>query len=302
MATVPAQDGIWNGQRVGVGRRTWLKAAAALAVGAAGAWGFWGGEPVAETGAVGAALSHVAETSDKVRGQEAIELCRKYFSDARANLSQISTLSAVFQKQERINDKLQPLNVMDLKVRKAPLSIYMQWQVPDAGQQVLWLDGAHDGKMVVSPAGWKRKLMPMVKIAPDDDMAKAVSRRPITNIGIWNFTERLAALVEEECLKDPTVAVAMTRGHEISGRPCSLFTFEHAKPSEIVQFKQVQIFFDETLGAPIACEHYRWSGPKGAEVAHLEESYLYKNLTFNVDLKDADFDHTNPALKFGVMK
>ena len=173
MATVPAQDGIWNGQRVGVGRRTWLKAAAALAVGAAGAWGFWGGEPVAETGAVGAALSHVAETSDKVRGQEAIELCRKYFSDARANLSQIATLSAVFQKQERINDKLQPLNVMDLKVRKTPLSIYMQWQVPDAGQQVLWLDGAHDGKMVVSPAGWKRKLMPMVKIAPDDDMAKS---------------------------------------------------------------------------------------------------------------------------------
>jgi hypothetical protein len=227
------------------GRRTWLKAAAALPSGTTGALGAAAGRG---NRAVGAALSHVAETSDKVRGQEAIELCRKYFSDARANLSQIATLSAVFQKQERINDKLQPLNVMDLKVRKTPLSIYMQWQVPDAGQQVLWLDGAHEGKMVVSPAGWKRKLMPMLKIAPDDDMAKAVSRRPITNIGIWNFTERLAALVEEECLKDPTVAVAMTRGHEISGRPCSLFTFEHAKPSEIAVQAGAD-FFDDA-GSP----------------------------------------------------
>ncbi|MGC3970418.1 MAG: DUF1571 domain-containing protein [Pirellulales bacterium] len=302
MATVPAQNGGWStAEKGGIRRRTWIKVAAALAVGGGAAWGFWGGEPVAETGAVNSAVTHVASVDGKVEGDAAIKLCREMLATANQRMSGVQSISAVFQKQERINEKLQPLNVMDVKVRRQPLGIYMQWQLPDAGQQVIWLDGAHDGKMLVSPAGWKRKVVPTVKLAPDDDLAKAVSRRPVTNIGIWNFANRLAALFEEELLKDPAVAVAMTKGHVISGRPCTLFTFEHAKPSHVTLFKQVQIFFDEQLQTPIACEHYRWTDAEGKE-SHLEESYLYKDLVLNAAVSDADFDHANPALKFGVMK
>ncbi|MBL9083688.1 MAG: DUF1571 domain-containing protein [Planctomycetales bacterium] len=300
MATVPVHGGDWSAPvKIAKKRRIWLKAAAALAVGGAAAWGFWGGEPVAETGAVNSAVTHAAALSDKLEGQEAIKACRQMLAIANERMAGVKSLSAVFQKQERIDDKLQPLNVMDVKVRREPLGIYMQWRAPDVGQQVIWLEGAHDGKMLVSPAGWKRKVMPMVKLAPDDDMAKAVSRRPVTNIGIWNFANRVAALFEEELLKDPNVKVTITKGHEISGRPCTLASFEHPKPSKVVLFKQVQLFFDDQLQTPIACEHHRWSNTEGTE-SHLEESYLYKDLVLNVPVNDADFDHANPALKFGV--
>ena len=52
-------------------------------------------------------------------------------------------MTAVFQKQERIDGALQPVNVMELKVRHRPLSVYMKWQQPDAGQEVIWRDGAY---------------------------------------------------------------------------------------------------------------------------------------------------------------
>ncbi|MCE9604088.1 MAG: DUF1571 domain-containing protein [Planctomycetia bacterium] len=302
MATVPVRDGAWDNSIAPkrVGRRLWLKTSAALAVGGLGAWWTFGrGAPVEETGAVLGSVTQVGEVSSKIQGAEAIALCRKLLEEARLKLLPVQTVSAVFQKQERINDKLQPLNVMDVKVRRSPLAIYMKWHSPEQGQQIIWRDGSDDGKILVSPVGWKKKLVPLVKIAPDDDMEKAVSRRPVTNIGIWNFNERITALLNEELVKDPAVAVHVNEGREISGRPCYEFSFEHAQPSSIVRFKQVQIFIDRTLGVPVACEHYRWS-ENPADGAHLEESYLYRDLALDVALGDSDFDPGNPSLSFGV--
>lgn len=301
MATVPVRNGAWNDSVAPkkVSRRLWLKASAALAVGGLGAWWTFGrGEPVAETGAMLGAITQGGEVSTKIQGPEAIALCRKLLEEARIKLLPVQSASAVFQKQERINNKLQPLNVMDVKVRRTPLAIYMKWHKPETGQQIIWRDGTDDGKILVSPVGWKKKLVPLVKIAPDDDMAKAVSRRPVTNIGIWNFNDRITALLNEELVKDPAVQVHVNEGREISGRPCYEFSFEHPTPSSIVQFKQVQIFIDMKLGVPVACEHHRWS--ENGKDSHLEESYLYRDLVLDVALNDADFDPSNPTLAFGV--
>jgi len=300
MATVPVRNGAWNDTVAPkkVSRRFWLKTTSAIAVGGLGAWlAFGRGEPVAETGAMLGALTQTGEIS-KIQGPEAIALCRKLLEEARVKLLPVQSASAVFQKQERINDKLQPLNVMDVKVRRTPLAIYMKWHTPEAGQQIIWRENTDEGKILVSPVGWKKKVVPLVKIAPDDDMAKAVSRRPVTNIGIWNFNERITALLNEELVKDPAVQVHLNEGCELGGRPCYEFSFEHPRMSSIVRFKKVQLFIDKTLAVPIACEHHRWS--EDGKDSHLEESYLYKDLALDVALNDADFDPSNPSLAFGV--
>lgn len=300
MATVPVRNGAWNDTVAPqkISRRFWLKTTAAVAAGGLGAWLTFGrGEPVKETGAMLGALTQTGEIS-KIEGAEAIALCRKLLEEARVKLLPVQSASAVFQKQERINDKLQPLNVMDVKVRRSPLAIYMKWHTPEAGQQIIWRDNTDEGKILVSPVGWKKKLVPLVKIAPDDDMAKAVSRRPVTNIGIWNFNDRITALLNEELVKDPAVQVHLNEGRELGGRPCYEFSFEHPQKSSIVQFKKVQLFIDKTLGVPVACEHHRWT--EDGKDSHLEESYLYKDLMLDVSLNDADFDPSNPNLAFGV--
>lgn len=304
MATIPAGGAVWNVSNRQSRRRVSLKMKIFLAmVASAGFGGWWlvyGGEDAPATGAVGQALTVSASQSAGLDGTAAVAELRRVLLDAQAKLESVPLMSAVFQKQERIGDKLQPVNVMELKVRRTPLTVYMKWHEPETGQQIMWQDGLHDNKILVSPAGWKRKVMPLVKIEPTSDMAMAVSKRPVMNAGIWTFTERLMSLIDEELLRDPAVKITMTDGVAISGRACRQFKFEHAAPSSIVQFQNFTIFFDDVLGVPVACEHHRWVVDGPAPKAQLEESYLFRDLTLNAPLTDADFDHQNPALQFGV--
>ena len=300
MATVPYGSWQQSGQTSG-SRRRWLKLAAVAVVGGASAWMLVPGEPVAETGLAGV-VSQAAATSAKpleaVQGVAALNRCRELLGTAEKKLAGIPTMSAVFQKQERVEGDLKPLSIMDLKVRHEPLSVYMKWQQPDAGQELIWREGAFDGKIVVCPAGWRRKVMPMVKVDPHGDMAMAVSRRPITNIGIWNFNKRLLETVNGDLTRDLSLQVSQSEGDEISGRPVYRFTFEHAQPSGQSPVQKMVIFYDRTLEVPVAFELYVWSTGGGAPKGQLEESYIFRDLKLDVPLSESDFDHQNPAYAF----
>jgi hypothetical protein len=302
MATVSVGNGSWGstGKQARTRGRTWIKILTATALGAGAAWWYYGsGEPVAATGALGGSVHHSADAKTTVEGPAAVARCREMLEAAKLKLAGIPTMSAVFHKQERIDGKLQGVNVMELKVRHAPLSIYMKWQSPDAGQQLIWREGHHEGKILVSPVGWKKKVMPLAKLDPTGDMAMAFSKRPVQNAGIWTFADRLSILIDQELLRDPAVKVKMTEGDEISGRPCALFTFEHPQPSSIVEFQKLTIHVDQVLGVPVSCEHYRYAEVDGKKVAQLEESYLFSDLVLGNDLSDVDFDQDNPSLQFG---
>jgi len=302
MATVPlGSDWVESKPVASVRRRRWKLAFAAVVSAAAGGWYLFSpGAPVAETGAVASAVVHHAPAAGDsgLRGAAAMDRCRKLLSAAEDRLESVPHMTAVFQKQERIGGKLQPLNVMDLKVRHAPLSVYMKWQAPDEGQEIIWRDGAYDNKIVVCPAGWRRKVVRNVKIDPEGDQALAVSRRPIMNIGIWNFTSRLRRMLDEELMRYPTLEVTQTSGDEISGRPCDRFIFEHPGAAEPDAFQRLVIYIDRTLEVPVACEHYRWTEEAGKPVVHLEESYLFRDLNLTASLDEADFDEKNPAYEF----
>jgi hypothetical protein len=301
MATVSAGNGSWDSASSGARSRvrTWIKLLTAAAIGVGVAWWYYGGEPVAPTGAMGGSVHHSAAAKTSLEGPAAVAKCREMLAAANAKLAGVPTMSAVFHKQERIDGKMQGVNVMELKVRHEPLSIYMKWRSPDAGQQLIWRDGHHDGKILVSPVGWKKKVMPLAKLDPTGDMAMSFSKRPVQNAGVWVFADRLAALLEEELIRDPGVKVRMTEGDEISGRPCALFTFENAAPSEAARFQKILIYIDQVLGVPVACEYYRFNEDGTKPEPELEESYLFEDLVLGVELSDADFDHANPSLQFG---
>lgn len=295
MATVPY--GSWDGAKGRVGGRwRWLKLSLVAAVGGVVAWSFIPGEPVAETGISGAVTVSAAELNgESLEGVAALRRCRELLATAEKKLDVVPTMTAVFQKQERIDDEMKPLNVMDLKVRREPLGIYMKWQQPDAGQELIWRHGAFDGKIVVCPAGWRRKVMPMVKVDPTGDLAMAVSRRPITNIGIWNFTKRLHETVASDVVLDPAQKISMTTGDEVGGSPVYRFTFENPQPSTRSPFQKMVIFYDRKLEVPVAFELYSWTADKKGQ---LEESYLFRDLKLDVPLSEVDFDHQNPAYAF----
>lgn len=302
MATVPF-DGALNmqGRSRGVRLGLWWKVAVVAGLLTFGAWWAFGeGKPIADGGAVASAIVErpTTEGLDAVTGAAALENCRKFLADAQNKLDKHSAMTALFHKQERVEGALLPLHVMEMKVRREPFSVYMKWREPDEGQEVIWRHGAHDGKIVVCPAGWKRKVMRMVKIAPDSDQAMAASRRPISSSGIWNFTARLRQTIDQELMRDPNVRVTQTSGAEISGRPCDRYTFERTGSGAEGDFQRMIVYADRGLEVPVALEHYRWHTQDGRLVPQLEESYLFQNLELNADLADIDFDDANPAYEF----
>src|SRR5262249_36277539 len=138
----------------------------------------------------------IIETSSQsddhvLAGAAASRFCILLLEEAERRLAGVSDFSAKFYKRERVNGELGDLNIMDLKVRRAPLSVYMKWNEPYAGREIIWQEGANEGQILVHAGGWQRKIVPLLRLDPLGERAMEYNRRPVTQIGIWNFNRRL---------------------------------------------------------------------------------------------------------------
>lgn len=280
-------------------RRRWIIAGLAVIIGGGGVAWWRSSRPSGEHFASPvASLLERGSATDSVTGRQALETCARLLRDAQQTLSGVESVQAVFHKQERIDGALQPPHIMEVKVRRTPLSVYLRWREPDEGQEIIWRDGAHDGQMVVHPGGWRGRLLASIKIDPEGDRAKATSRRPIKNIGPWSMTERLAVYVEE-CLQGEHAVEIVSSDARIGGRDCHCFQFTHPQSTADLDFKQVVIYIDKEQRVPIAVENYGWGTADGGSKLPLEESYVFNELTLNAPLTDLDFDLGNPSYCFG---
>ena len=72
---------------------------------------------------------------------------------AEAELAIHDDMTATFHRQERIDGVLMEPNVMELKVRNEPFSVFSRWATPHAGREIVWRPDANDGMIVVYPGG-----------------------------------------------------------------------------------------------------------------------------------------------------
>jgi len=274
---------------------------AGVTVAAAVAWMLSGSTPSADqrvTAVAGLLELTSGSEAGLSDGHEALALCKQWLGAAEQSLDQVDTMTAVFHKRERVDGSLQDLNVMDLKVRKEPLAVYLRWREPDEGREVIWQEGSHDGQMVVHPGGWRGKLMPKLLIDPEGERAMQFSRRPVSSIGLWNFARRLRAFVEEE-VDLARMQVELRDDTRIAGRDCHRFGVVCPEPLEGVDFHRVAIYIDRELGLPVAFELYGWEVDPATGEPVLEESYAFHDLELGARLTRVDFDTTNASYQFG---
>ena len=207
-------------------------------------------------------------------------------------------MRAVFQKLERIDGELQALNVMDLKVRREPLSIYLRWHEPYSGRDIVWQEGRDNDQVSVHAGGWRRRIVPLLRIDPNSDQAREYSRRPVTQIGLWNFNRRMLRYVDLGC-KNPNLEVTMTQNVELTDRQCYRFSFVHPQPFESLEYHRVNIYVDKTLGVPVGCELFAFPSEDAPDELVLEESYAFGRLQLGVGFTDIDFSIANPEYEFG---
>ena len=215
-------------------------------------------------------LEHLAKTDHIGLLRQALENYRNSYQG----------YTCTFTKQERINGQFRDEQEIEVKFLDKPFSVAMRWvKNAPVGDRVLYVEGKHNGQMLVQPKGLLGALVGTVSRAPDGPDAMANTRRPVTLFGFKRLMESLLEVNE----------LASSRGE-------GKYTFEgyctEAKkvmvlkrvlpPKKDYPAKTTIWYFDVDHLVPIGLEASDWDDQKICR-------YSYSKVKFNTGLTDDEF-------------
>jgi hypothetical protein len=207
----------------------------------------------------------------------------------------IHDYSCTFVKRERVNGELGDYQFILLKVMHQPFSVYMRFQQPYAGREVVYVNGQNKGNLVALDAGFNR-VFGKLNLDPNGTRAMTGQKYPITAVGIQNLISKLTKMWEAET-KFAECNVTSEAGKKVEGRTATLVMVEHPKARQSFKFHKARLYIDDELRIPIHFDAFLWPAEEGA-TPPLEESYTYaRNLKVNNNLTARDFDaYNNPDI------
>jgi hypothetical protein len=215
----------------------------------------------------------------------------RLLAEARNAYKEVRDYTCVLVKKERMRGQLQPENVISMKVRCEPFSVYLRWQQPKtmANQEACYVAGKNEGKMrvhaagLIGVAGW-------VSLDPTDERAKKNSNHAITEAGIGNLINRFTKSWERE--KGLNVTRVRVGEYDYNKRRCVRVEAIHPDNNggQFVSYRSV-LYFDKETHLPIRVETYDWPRQGGSPEGDLMEVYSYVNMKLNVGLGDDAFNY-----------
>ncbi|MDA7978251.1 MAG: DUF1571 domain-containing protein [Pirellulales bacterium] len=206
--------------------------------------------------------------------------------------SRISDYTATFHKQERVGGVLLPQETIFVKIRQQPFSVYLRHSAPEnkAGQEAIYVDGKHDGKLVAHDGNSLLGLM-TVTLPPKGFLAMRGNRHDITSAGMKNLLSQLLKLAKEQDANLARCEIRWIEDQFVDDRPCRCLEINSPERLRGFPMAIARIYFDEEYGAPVRYEAFEW--PEGEGEPHLVEFYQYTNVKRNAGLSDLDFDPDN---------
>jgi hypothetical protein len=235
--------------------------------------------------------------ADRLDGDEAKELLLVMLEEVQTRLREVPGYEATFHRQERINGKLGAEQRIKLKVRHAPLGIYMRFVHPEEGKEVIFAEGKHDGHVLGHPGGLARHVAPLLKVPPDSRLAMAGNRHPVTDAGILALVHRLVGFRRLD-LGDPNAETVLDRHTDSLGRAWLRSIHQHKNRKTERPFAYVEVLYDPETGYPHQITSHDWPEDGTSGAPPLGERYRYEDLRVLADLTDEDFDPRNPAYQF----
>lgn len=217
--------------------------------------------------------------------------------ECREKFDAVEDYTCTFYKRERLNGTLTDVNVLAMKMRNRPYSVYFRFQQPNKGREAIYVEGRNDGYVLAHDVGFTRLLAGTMRLDPHGARAMESSRHPITRAGISNLIDTVHARWTEE-LKDEESVVLFDSRMRLGSAPCLLIEAIHPEKKPQYMFHKVRLFIDSKLGIPVRYEAYDWPESPGDAPALLEE-YAYDGIKLNPGLKESDFDAGNPSYAFG---
>ena len=230
--------------------------------------------------------------------QHKVELMQR----GRAFLLTVPTYTARLSKQEVVKGELLPEQVMSLKCRHSPFSVYLLWLGGDAGREVIYVEGANSGKLIAHDGGWKSRL-PAFSLTPDSWLAMRDARYPVTAAGVVALIDIMDGIHADDLARATVASCEQTAGH-FNGRPCDTFTMQYKNRELSPTYRKSITLIDQEWHVPLSTRHFEWPGPESTapedqlDDATLVESYTFTDLTFHAPLTDRDFDSTNAEYQF----
>lgn len=220
---------------------------------------------------------------------------------AEAVLAGLPGYTATFSKQEVVADELTDEQVMQVKIRHEPFSVYMKWVTGHKGRQLLYVKGQNENRMLVKLGGWKKKL-PALKLDPSGSMAMKESRYPITKAGLLELVRESLAIRRGDLARSEGIRCRLIENQEFDGRPCYGFVVEYSDPKVSKRYRKTEMLIDCQLGVPVVVRNFSWP-TTAASVADLDadtlvECYTYRNIKFQREVARGDFDRGNKAYRF----
>jgi len=270
---------------------------------AANAGACYRGDAVA---ALGGATGSGGSSSGQLEGRIALLLNLAMMDQARQRLEQVDDYTATFFKQERLDggDLLDP-QVMQLKLRHEPFSVYMKWTEGDVGREVLYVDGQYENRMLVKKGGRMGRLLPSLKLDPHGSLAMGEARHPITEVGLLTLTKKILDYRRRDLGIAEGVTCRMTDNERIDNRECYCFAVEYASPQIDPLYRKTITWIDKELGVPICLKNYTWPDEKETAASNPEideetliEFYTYTDIKLDQRLAASAFDQANTEYTF----
>lgn len=214
-------------------------------------------------------------------------------------LEKIGSYTATFYRRERVDGTMLDAEVMKLKMRHDPFSVYMKWVVGDKGRELLFVKGQHSDKMLVKLGGVKGRLIPVVKLTPTGDTAMKESRHPVTEIGLMHLAKTIIAFRKGDMNRKGGVDCRMFDNQVVNDVTCYCFVIDYANPEISKLYRKSVVFIDKQTHLPVCVKNFTW--PEAASTATakaldketLIEDYRYSNIQLDQQLADGDFDRGN---------
>ncbi|MGC4117218.1 MAG: DUF1571 domain-containing protein [Myxococcales bacterium] len=241
----------------------------------------------------GVVVQQVAAAAKPVDPQKNVEAVAEAIARMQKAAQALKDFTATFYKKEWKGKQL-PEEVITLKYRASPRSIYFKW-IGDTykGQEVLWRKGWNNDKARAHPNSFPDIT---VNLPTDHWLMTRNTRHPVPNAG-FDFTIAMFARdlathkTRPECL-----IKAVDAGMQIVyGGPARCYEMEtdKARCPEMYS-RKARLCVYERLDVPAKIEV--WDLEDGA--LRLVEDYGYGDLKLDFGLSDADFDPANEDYRF----
>lgn len=236
----------------------------------------------------------------------ALELHVSMLELGRQRMQKLPDYTATFTRQERLEGgDLLDMQTMEMKLRHAPLSIYLKWvEGGEEGRELLFIDGQNDNRMLVKLGGGK-KLLPAVKVDPEGSLAMSEARHPVTSVGLLQLCDKMLVYRRRDLQTRSGLRWQLLPDQRFDNQPCHCFVVEYESREVEPLYRKSIAWINTDLSVPVCLKTYGWpaegvatDNPQDLDNATLLEHYAYTNLQLETRLSDADFDKGNAEYRF----